>query len=66
MQGRIPVLPGDTAASLAQRVQAIEHKIYPATAALFAQGRIAYREGNAWLDGERLAEPLQYQTETSV
>jgi phosphoribosylglycinamide formyltransferase-1 len=60
MQGRVAVLPQDTAQSLAKRVQAIEHKIYPATAALFAAGRIAYRNGEAWLDGQPLGDPLQY------
>lgn len=63
MQGRIPVLPDDTAESLAQRVQAIEHKIYPAAAALFAAGRLASRNGGAWLDGQRLDQPLQYGTD---
>ena len=60
MQGRVPVLPGDTAHTLAKRVQAIEHKIYPATAALFAAGRIEYRNGEAWLDSRPLRDPLQY------
>lgn len=61
MQGRVPVLPGDTAASLARRVQAIEHKIYPASAALFAAGRLVCRDGAAWLDGRRLDGPLRYE-----
>lgn len=60
MQGTVPVLPEDTAQTLARRVQAIEHRIYPATAALFAAGRIAYRNGAAWLDGQPLSSPLQY------
>lgn len=60
MQGRVPVLPDDTALTLARRVQAIEHKIYPATAALLAAGRVTYKDGAAWLDGKLLKEPLQY------
>ena len=60
MQGRVPVRPDDTALTLARRVQAMEHKIYPATAALLASGRITYRDGAAWLDGKPLQEPLQY------
>jgi phosphoribosylglycinamide formyltransferase-1 len=60
MQGRVPVRPDDTVRTLAKRVQAIEHKIYPATAALFAAGRIVYKNGGAWLDGQRLRDPLQY------
>lgn len=60
MQGRVPVLAGDTALTLARRVQAIEHKIYPATVALLAAGRVSYKNGAAWLDGKLLREPLQY------
>jgi phosphoribosylglycinamide formyltransferase 1 len=64
MQGRVPVLPGDTAATLAKRVQAIEHKIYPAAASLFAAGHLSYRNGEAWLNDRRLDEPLQYDQQT--
>lgn len=60
MQGRVPVLPHDTAITLARRVQAIEHRIYPAATALLAAGRVTYRDGAAWLDGKPLQEPLQY------
>ena len=60
MQGRVPVHPGDSALTLARRVQAIEHKIYPATAALLAAGRVTYKDGGAWLDSKPLEEPLQY------
>jgi phosphoribosylglycinamide formyltransferase-1 len=65
MQGRVPVLPEDTAQTLAHRVQAVEHKIYPATAALFAAGRLSYRNGEAWLDDHPLRDPLQYPVDTS-
>lgn len=66
MQGRVPILPGDTAQTLARRVQAIEHRIYPATAALFAAGRVAYRNGEAWLDGQPLRRPLQYSADSQL
>lgn len=59
IQGRVPVLAGDTADSLAARVLAVEHRIYPKAVALFAAGRLEYRDGAAWLDGERLDSPLQ-------
>ncbi|MDH4126112.1 MAG: phosphoribosylglycinamide formyltransferase [Gammaproteobacteria bacterium] len=58
LQGRLAVRPGESAVVLAQRVQAIEHRIYPEAAALFASGRLEYRDGMAWLDGERLQQPL--------
>jgi phosphoribosylglycinamide formyltransferase-1 len=60
IQGRVPVMPDDSAAVLAARVLAVEHKIYPEAARLFAAGRIECREGSVWFDGERLAEPLQF------
>ena len=60
IQGRVPVQPGDTASTLAARVLKVEHRIYPEAAALFAAGRLEYRDGAAWLDGERLAEPIPF------
>lgn len=59
IQGRVRVLADDTAATLASRVLALEHRIYPEAAALYAAGRLRYRDGSAWLDGERLLQPLQ-------
>jgi phosphoribosylglycinamide formyltransferase-1 len=61
IQGRVPVLPGDTAETLAARVLKVEHQIYPRAVALFAAGRLEYRDGAAWLDGKRLDEPLRYE-----
>ncbi len=61
IQGRVPVLADDTAESLAARVLQVEHQIYPSAAALYAAGRLEYRDGDAWLDGQRLEEPLQHQ-----
>ena len=61
IQGRVPVMPDDSAMELATRVLAVEHRIYPEAARLLVAGRIECRDGAAWLDGERLFEPLQYQ-----
>jgi len=60
IQGRVRVLPDDTAQTLAARVLEVEHRIYPRAVALFAAGRLEYRNGSAWLDGKRLDEPLQF------
>ena len=60
IQGRVPVLPEDSVAELAARVLEIEHRIYPEAARMFAAGRLECRDGSAWLDEERLEEPLQY------
>lgn len=60
LQGRVAVLPDDSARLLSARVQAVEHKIYPRAAALFASGRLVFKDGASWLDGERLKEPLLF------
>ena len=58
LQGRLRVDPGESADALCARVQAIEHEIYPRAADWFGQGRLEFRDGAAWLDGERLIEPV--------
>ncbi len=40
-QARVPVEPGDTADSLAARVLALEHRLYPAVLRRFAVGKTA-------------------------
>jgi phosphoribosylglycinamide formyltransferase-1 len=59
MQGRLPVTKGQSATQLAVRVQAVEHQIYPMAAALYADGRLAFRGGRAFLDDEALDLPLE-------
>lgn len=58
LQSRVAVAVGDTEATLSARVQTTEHIIYPQVLAWFAQRRLAWREGAAWLDGRRLATPI--------
>jgi len=58
LQARVPVRPGDSAAALAARVLASEHVIYPRALGWFAAGRLAWRDGGAWLDGRPLASPV--------
>lgn len=58
-QARIRVNPDDTAASLAARVLAQEHRLLPACVELFASGRIRADHTGAYLDGAPLAAPLQ-------
>ena len=50
-QEKIPVLPGDDAESLAQRVQAAEHILYPRVIRWFAEGRLTLQDNRAMLDG---------------
>lgn len=58
LAGRIAVNAGETPEQLQERVQAVEHRIYPQAAQLFATGRITCKNGDAWLDGNILPEPL--------
>ena len=60
-RARVPVLPDDTAERLAERVLAVEHRLYPWAAGLVAAGRVRYRERAAYADGKRLDEPLQFK-----
>jgi phosphoribosylglycinamide formyltransferase-1 len=46
-QEAIPVQPGDTAEALYPRLQAVEHRLYPAVVRAFAEGRVH-------LDGRRV------------
>ncbi len=63
LQGRVPVLSDDTESVLSARVQAVEHKIYPEATALLASGRLELRDGESWLDGSMLDEPMQFNGE---
>jgi phosphoribosylglycinamide formyltransferase-1 len=50
-QAAVPVLPGDTPATLAVRVLAEEHRIYPAALGWLAAGRVRIEGGRAVVDG---------------
>jgi phosphoribosylglycinamide formyltransferase-1 len=58
-QARVPVLPGDTADSLAARVLEVEHPLLVAVLRLAVAGRIAERGATAHLDGHALFTPLE-------
>lgn len=57
-QVRVPVLPGDDATRLAERVLAVEHPLLIATLQLLCGGRLAEREGQPIFDGHPLFSPL--------
>ena len=58
LQARVPVLPGDDEARLAQRVLVQEHRIYPLAIRWFAEGRLRVDGGVVRFDGRPLAAPL--------
>lgn len=58
MQARVPVRAGDDPATLAARVQAAEHRLYPAAVGLICSGQIHAAGDRLWCDGEPLQQPL--------
>jgi phosphoribosylglycinamide formyltransferase 1 len=60
IQARVMITAGDDEASLAAKVRAVEHRIYPIAVRWFCEGRLRFLEGRAWLDGQMLREPVQY------
>jgi phosphoribosylglycinamide formyltransferase-1 len=60
IQAQVKVYPDDDEATLAARVRAQEHKIYPLAVSWYCQGRLRCRDGRAWLDGAALAAPVLY------
>ncbi|MEM7431406.1 MAG: phosphoribosylglycinamide formyltransferase [Pseudomonadota bacterium] len=58
LQGRLQIGVNETAGQLMRRVQDIEHRIYPQCTNWFAEGRLEFRHGAAWLDGKQLRRPV--------
>lgn len=58
-QARVPVLPGDSAETLAERVLAVEHPLLLASVQLLTTGRLAEQSGVIQLDGQSLLSPLR-------
>lgn len=58
LQARVPVRTDDDEVTLAARVLAQEHRIYPQCIGWFAAGRLKFRDGAAVLDGRVLESPL--------
>jgi phosphoribosylglycinamide formyltransferase-1 len=53
-QAQVPVLRGDSADSLAQRVLTQEHRIYPLAIQWYAEGRLQLKNDQTYLNGEPL------------
>lgn len=58
LQGRLSIVPDETADDLQQRVQAVEHQIYPQAAEWVGSGKVKFRDGKSWVDGNLAAEPV--------
>ena len=66
LQSKVAVRADDTEAALAARVLATEHIIYPRVIGWLGDGRLTWRAGAPWLDGQRLAAPLLEDFRASV
>ncbi len=67
LQARVPVLRDDDAATLAARVLAKEHLIYPLAVRWFADGRLRLDEdGRPRLDGKLLHQPMRLEELSSA
>lgn len=62
LQARVPVQPGDTAETLAQRILPLEHKMLVRALELFGNGRLQWQNGKAIFDDKPLAKPLPLDT----
>jgi phosphoribosylglycinamide formyltransferase-1 len=62
IQAKVPVLDGDDADTLAERVLEKEHIIYPLCARWFAEGSLELKGNTVWLNDETLeAGGFQYE-----
>lgn len=52
VQAAVPVLPADTAETLAARVLTVEHRSYPLALRLVAEGRVRMEDGRAVCSGD--------------
>jgi len=57
-QAAVPVRDGDDAATLAARVQRVEHRLFPAAVQWLVEDRVSVREGRVCIEGVPDAERL--------
>src|SRR5262249_20877023 len=57
-QGALAVRDDDTVETLAARVLALEHKIYPLALRLVAEGRVRVDNGRCRIDGARISDTI--------
>ncbi len=59
-RGIVPVIAGDTEATLAERVLATEHRVFPTVVQRFLHDGLACRDGHIQIHGTNLTTPLVY------
>ena len=60
LQAAIKINPEDDASSLAQRIHNQEHIIYPMAINWFAEGRLTYKNNQAYLDDKLITTPPRW------
>ena len=65
-QAPVPVLPGDTEETLANRVHRAEHQLYPTVIDWVATGRLRSDRNIVTLDGRPVAEPVRLEYANAV
>jgi phosphoribosylglycinamide formyltransferase 1 len=58
LQSKVPVKTGDTESTLAARVIATEHVIYPRVVGWIADKRLTWNDGQPLFDGKPLTQPV--------
>lgn len=66
VQARVPVLPDDDPDTLAARVLAQEHHLYPQAIHWFAEGRLRLSGEQVWFDGKPLDQPLRLENASTL
>lgn len=61
VQAKVAVRADDDEDTLAARVLAVEHEIYPLAVGWYCEGRLRLCGGRALLDGAELSAPVQYR-----
>jgi len=57
LQGRITINPNETSEELKERVQKVEHYIYPLAAKWVASEKAIFKNGECWIDGKISRKP---------
>jgi len=65
-QAQVSVEDDDTAESLAEKVQAKEHLLYPIVVRWFCEGRISLGADQVFFDGQPLTQPLVLPDESAT
>lgn len=65
-QARMPIGPGDTPETLAQRLLPHEHRLLHAVLGLAVAGRLAERDGVAYVDAQPMFTPLQLDSSANL